>query len=43
MFLHYSDANGECGLPGVEEITERKCEKLAEGIAGNRSLSEGAE
>ena len=43
MSLHYSDANGGCGLPGVEEITGRKCEKLAERIAGNISLSEGAD
>ena len=43
MSLHYSDANGGCGLPGVEEITGRKCEKLAERIAGKRTLSEGAE
>ena len=41
MSLHYSDANGGCGLPGVEEITGRKCEKLAERIAGKRTLSEG--
>ena len=39
MSLHYNDANGGCGLPGVEEITGRKCEKLAERIAGNRTLS----
>ena len=43
MSLHYSDANGGCGLPGVEEVTGRKCQKLAERIAGNRSLSEGAD
>ena len=41
MSLHYSDANGGCGLPGVEEITEKKCEKLAERIAGKRTFSEG--
>ena len=41
MSLHYSDADGGCGLPGVEEITGRKCEKLAERIAGKRTLSEG--
>ena len=43
MSLHYSGANGGCGLPGVEEITGRKCEKLAEGIAEKRPLSEGAD
>ena len=43
MSLHYGDANGGCGLPGMEEITGGKCEKLAERIAGNRTLSEGDE
>ena len=43
MSLHYGDANGGCDLPGVEEITGRKCEKLVEGIARNHSLLEGAE
>ena len=41
MSLHCNHANGGCGLPGVEEITGRKCEKLAERIAGKRTLSEG--
>ena len=39
MLLHCNHENGGCGLPGVEEITGRKCEKLAERIAGNRTLS----
>ena len=43
MSLHYSDANGGCGLPGKDGFTGRKYEKLAERIAGKRSLSEGAE
>ena len=43
MSLYYSDENGGCGLPGVEEITGRKCEKLAERIAEKLSLSERAE
>ena len=43
MSLQYRDVNGGCGLPGVEEITGTKCEKLAERIAKNRTLSEGAE
>ena len=42
MSLHYSDGNGGCGLPGVEEITERKCEKLAERIAEKCTLLKGA-
>ena len=42
MSLHYSDANGGCGLPGVEEIAGRKRGKLAERIGGKRfSLSKG--
>ena len=40
MSLRCNHANGGCGLPGVEEITGRKCEKLAERIAGNRTLSQ---
>ena len=43
MSLHYSDANEGCGLPRVEEITGRKCEKLKERITGKRTLSEGAD
>ena len=43
MSLHYSDANGGCGLPGVDEITGKKCEKLAERITGKRSLSKRAD
>ena len=43
MSLHCNHANGGCGLPGVEEIIEKECEKLAERIAGKRNLSEGAE
>ena len=43
MSLHCNHANGGCGLLGVEEITEKKCEKLAEGIAGKCSLSEVAD
>ena len=43
MSLHCNHANGGCGLPGVEEITGRKWKKLAERIAGNLSLPEGAE
>ena len=43
MSLHYNHANGGCGLPGVEEITENKCEKLAERIAEKHALLEGAE
>ena len=30
-------------MPGVEEITGTKCERLAERIAGKRSRSEGAD
>ena len=41
MLLHCNHANGGCGLPGVEEITKKKCEKLAKRIAGKRSLPEG--
>ena len=41
MSLHWNHANGGCGLPGVEEITEKKCEKLMERIAEKRSLPEG--
>ena len=37
MSLHCNHANGGCGLPGVEEINGRKCEKLTERIAGNLS------
>ena len=43
MLLCCDHASGGCGLPGVEEITEKKCEKLAKRIAGNLSLVEGAE
>ena len=43
MLLDGYHANGGCGLPGVEEITGTKCEKLAERIAGKRSLMEGAD
>ena len=28
--MHCNHANGGCGLPGVDEITGKKCEKLAE-------------
>jgi hypothetical protein len=31
----------EVGLPGVDEYAGKKCNELAEIIAGNRSLSEG--
>ena len=45
MSLHCNHANGGCGLPGVEEITGTKCEKLAERIAENvlsrRGLNKG--
>ena len=41
MSLHYNHADGGFGLPGVEEITGKKCEKLAERIAEKRSLSKG--
>ena len=41
MLLHGYHANDGCGLPRVVEITGRTCEKLAERIAGNSSLSEG--
>ena len=41
MSLHYNHANGGCALPGVEEITGKKCEKLAERIAEKCSLLEG--
>jgi hypothetical protein len=32
----------EVGLPGVDEYAGKMCNGLAEIIAGNRSLSEGA-
>ena len=41
MSLLCNHANGWCGLAGVEEITGKKCEKLAERIAGKHSLLEG--
>ena len=41
MSLHCNHANGGCGLP-VEEITGKKCEKLAERIAGKRISSKPA-
>ena len=43
MSLHCNHASGGCGLPGVEGFIGKKCEKLAEGIAENCSLSEGAD
>ena len=43
MLPHGYHENGGYGLPGDEEYTGRKCEKLAERIAGKRSLSEGAD
>ena len=43
MSLHSNHANGGCGLPGMDGFTGKKCEKLAERITGNISLSEGAD
>ena len=40
MSLHYSHASGGCGLPGRDGFTKKKCEELAERIAGNPSLSQ---
>ena len=41
MSLHYSDANGGCGLPGDEGGTREKCGEAVERFAKNSSLSEG--
>ena len=41
MLLHGYHANGGCGLPGDEEGSGEKCGKIAEGIAGKGTLSEG--
>ena len=41
MLLHGYHANGGCGLPGDEEGSGEKCGKIAEGIAGKDTLSEG--
>ena len=43
MPMHGYHANGGCGLLGDEEGSGEKCGKLAERIAGKRSLSEGAD
>ena len=43
MLLHGYHANGGCGLPGDEEGSGEKCGKIAEGIAGKDTLSEGAD
>ena len=43
MSLHCNHANGGCGLPGIDEITGKKCEKLVERITEKRSLSKRAD
>ena len=43
MYLHCNHANGRCGLLGVERFIGKKCGKIAEGIAGKDTLSEGAD
>jgi hypothetical protein len=41
MILHCNYADEGCGLPGGEGTIGMKCGKVAEGVAGNSSLSEG--
>jgi hypothetical protein len=42
MILQCNNADEGCGLPGDEGIIGMECRKVAETIAGNSSLSEGA-
>ena len=41
MILQCNYADEGCGLPGDEGTIGMKCGKVAEGVAGNSSLSEG--
>jgi hypothetical protein len=42
MILQCNNADEGCGLPGDEGTVGEKCGNVAETIAGNSSLSEGA-